>query len=63
MGQAAARLLADLKPQFAATQAQHRFKLGVALKAFFLGKGGKSAGGPSGQQSGTLPLDDDAASA
>lgn len=31
--------------------------------AFFLGKGGKSAGGPSGQQSGTLPLGDGAASA
>lgn len=31
--------------------------------AFFLGKGGKSAGGPTGQQSGTLPLDGGAASA
>jgi hypothetical protein len=31
--------------------------------AFFLGKGGKAAGGPSGQQSGTLPLDGSAASA
>ena len=31
--------------------------------AFFLGKGGKSAGRPSGQQSGTLPLGDGAASA
>ncbi|KMS57565.1 conjugal transfer protein TraD [Sphingobium cupriresistens] len=31
--------------------------------AFFFGKGGKPAGGPSGQQSGTLPLDDGAASA
>ena len=31
--------------------------------AFFLGKGGKSAGGPSGQQGGTLPLDGGAASA
>ena len=30
---------------------------------FFLGKGGKPAGGPSGQQSGTLPLDGGAASA
>jgi len=30
---------------------------------FFLGKGGKSAGGPAGQQSGTLPLDGGAASA
>jgi hypothetical protein len=31
--------------------------------AFFLGKGGKSAGGPSGQQSGLLPLGGGAASA
>ena len=31
--------------------------------AFFLGKGGKPAGGPSGQQSGTLPLGSGAASA
>ena len=31
--------------------------------AFFLGKGGKPAGGPAGQQSGTLPLDGSAASA
>jgi len=31
--------------------------------AFCLGKGGKPAGGPSGQQSGTLPLDGGAASA
>ncbi|MEG8223356.1 conjugal transfer protein TraD [Sphingomonas sp. HH69] len=31
--------------------------------AFFLGKGGKSVGGPSGQQSGTLPRDGGAASA
>ncbi|CCW18213.1 hypothetical protein EBBID32_25640 [Sphingobium indicum BiD32] len=31
--------------------------------AFFLGKGDKRAGGPSGQQSGTLPLDGGAASA
>ncbi|OAN52682.1 conjugal transfer protein TraD [Sphingobium sp. TCM1] len=30
---------------------------------FFLGKGAKSAGGPSGQQSGTLPLDGGATSA
>ncbi|WHO37627.1 conjugal transfer protein TraD [Sphingobium sp. AP49] len=30
---------------------------------FFLGKGGKPAGGPSGQQSGTLPLGDGATSA
>jgi hypothetical protein len=31
--------------------------------AFFLGKGGKPAGRPSGQQSGTLPLGGGAASA
>ena len=31
--------------------------------AFFLGKGGKPAGGPSGQQSGTLPLGGGATSA
>lgn len=31
--------------------------------AFFLGKGGKPAGGPAGQQSGTLPLDGGTASA
>ena len=30
---------------------------------FFLGKGGKPAGGPSGQQSGTFPLDGGATSA
>lgn len=30
--------------------------------AFFLGKGGKPAGGPAGQQRGTLPLDGGAAS-
>lgn len=31
--------------------------------AFFLGKGSQPAGGPSGQQSGTLPRDGGAASA
>ena len=31
--------------------------------AFFLGKGGKPAGGPAGQQGDTLPLDGGAASA
>ncbi|GBH31363.1 conjugal transfer protein TraD [Sphingobium xenophagum] len=30
---------------------------------FFLGKGGKPAGGPSGQQGGTLPFDGGASSA